>query len=237
MLSQAAIGGHHRVAKVPAGASCDVCGIETRAIFAEIDILQHHPKWRKRDDAAHDLRKFDPNCHPEVVAALSTALLTDGKGEVREEAAESLGKLGTCTPDAHAALRRAASLDPDRGARREARRALQRIGNRRCEGACSVCGTGEGTIPVGPAVPVGEPSPAIEGQAPARIVVPPDLGPLGPSPLAPREADETPRLELKPVPPPERPAVAPAIPDDAPVAPPAEGLPLEPPLELPKAAA
>ncbi len=240
LLAQATLGGHgHRGAKVLAIEPCTTCGAETRVILAQIDILQHHPKKRKRDDAAHELRKVDWHCHPEVVSALSTALLSDCDEDVREEAAQSLAKMAPCLPEAHEALRHAAEADPDRGTRRWARKALERMARRPCQGPCQICGPSGGAVPVGPPRPVGDPIDLPEVQAPARILVPPALGPLEdlppalapvdpPLPATPEElppADSGPRVPARVVSPP---------PADAPVAPPAEDLPLEPPLEQPR---
>lgn len=131
-------GGHHAR---PVSACCDVCGVESAKVFSAIRTLQAHPRWRTRDDAAHDLRKFDWRCHPEILAALSHALLTDCEEEVREEAAEALAKIEPppCSPEVHAALDRAALCDPDHATRKQARKALARLG-RRCVAPCSVCG-------------------------------------------------------------------------------------------------
>lgn len=236
LMAQAAMGGHHHAEKVSV-ANCDTCGAETRVILAEIDVLQHHPRWRKRDNAAHELRKFDWHTHPEVVAALSTALLTDGHGEVREEAAESLEKMAPCLPEAHAALDRAASMDPDRGTRRQARKALNKLGRRRCEGACQICAEGSpgGPIPLGPPVRVGEPVLTPEDQPPARLIIPPNLGPEGPSALGPMQEEvPPPTLRSKPIAPAEPQEELPPAIVDPPVAPPAESLPMEPPLESPR---
>jgi len=205
MLALSGLGGHGHHG--PKEGCCAVCGVETRAVLAEIQCLQASPRGHRREDAAHDLRKVDWHCHPEVVSALATALLNDGKDDVREEAAESLGKLAAGTPEAHAALTMAAEADPDHGVRHEARKALKKLKGR-CAGACQVCGP----APTGAAPPVIPGPPVIlpDDQPPARLVLPPDLGPLD---LAPA------------------PAPAPTPPAGSPfVAPRAEDVPLEPPL-------
>ena len=47
----------------------------------------------QREDAAEELRQFDPKSHPEIVGSLIEALGKDGGAGVRAEAAASLGKL------------------------------------------------------------------------------------------------------------------------------------------------
>ena len=66
----------------------------------------------QREKAAKELRKFNS---PEVVGALMTALQRDGKSEVRQEAAKSLGELQA--RGAQPALRQAAREDTDGGVR------------------------------------------------------------------------------------------------------------------------
>ncbi len=205
-LAQTALGcawgGHH---DRPLVACCDVCGVETAEVFAEIRTLQADPRWRKRDNAAHELREFDWRCHPEILAVLTTALLTDCEEEVREEAAESLARIDPppCTPEVHAALARAAVADPDHATRKDARRALARIG-RHCVAPCSLCG---------PASPVG-PVPTEVIIAPPRTVLPPGavyeppttVLPPGTIVQPPTVVTPEPRFEsdgLEPLPPPE----------------------------------
>src|SRR5580704_1719186 len=76
---------------------CDVCGVEKAEILDLITTLQSCPRWRARHDAAHDLRKFDWHCHPEIIDALTTALIADCDDDVREESAQSLRKIAACT--------------------------------------------------------------------------------------------------------------------------------------------
>lgn len=104
----------------------------------EIRKLLTCPNWRERDDAAAALRQYDWECQPEIVDALSRAVVDDCHKEVREEAAESLAKLAPCVPCAHAALEQATG-DPYHGVRKWARRALKNM-DRRCTAPCDVCG-------------------------------------------------------------------------------------------------
>ena len=147
VLAQAFLGMHGHDAPRPG--CCDVCGIRRAAVLTEITRLQTCPNWRKRDDAAHALRKVDWHCHPEVVDALAYSLLRDCEEEVREEAAETLAKLAPCTPVAHQALKQAADCDPDHATRKWARRALKAMAGR-CEAPCQVCGPTPGGFAVSP---------------------------------------------------------------------------------------
>ena len=103
---------------------CSDCGVRSNVILDLVVILQKSPDWHRRERAAHDLRRVDWRCHPEVVGALAYSLLNDPNGEVREEAAESLTKMRPDDPSAIEALKRAAGCDRYRPARRAARRGV-----------------------------------------------------------------------------------------------------------------
>ena len=105
-------------------AVCSDCGVRSGTILDLVVILQKAPDWHRRERAAHDLRRVDWHCHPDVVGALAYSLLNDPEGEVREEAAESLAKMRPNDPGAIEALKRAAGCDPYRQARRAAIRGL-----------------------------------------------------------------------------------------------------------------
>jgi hypothetical protein len=219
LTAQSALGfsGHDR----PKPGCCDVCGVENARVSSLLVALQTCPQWRARHDAAHDLRKFDWHCHPEIIDGLTTALLTDCDQEVREESAQSLKKLAACTPTSHAALQRAAKCDPDWATRFWAKRALAAI-KHKCPKDCEVCQPGVVVgVPVVGAPPViqGEPAlgtplvpealdavPPNEAMRPPSTLVPaPDLPPAdlpppapGPSPFrTPRSSspDGAPKLE------------------------------------------
>lgn len=132
-------GSHHERSR-PVAECCDVCGTQTSEVMALIQTLQCHPRWRTRDNAAHDLRDYDWRCHPEILAALSTSIVCDREEEVREEAAESLAKIQPppCAAEVHAALARVAQCDPDHATRKWARRGLERMAQR-CTSPCDVC--------------------------------------------------------------------------------------------------
>src|SRR5689334_19738535 len=110
LLTQAAIAGLCHPS--PRSGCCDVCGVTKAEVAAEIGRLQSCPIWKDRDRAARALRHYDWACHPEIVAALATAMLHDRCEEVREESAESLTKLAPCMGLAHSALAIAAKADP-----------------------------------------------------------------------------------------------------------------------------
>ena len=166
VLAQAFLGMHGHDAPRPG--CCDVCGVRQAAVLAEITRLQTCPNWRKRDDAAHALRKVDWHCHPEVVDALAYSLLRDCEEEVREEAAETLAKLAPCTPVAHQALTQAADCDPDHATRKWARRALKAMAGR-CEAPCQVCGPTPGGFAVSPQVVAPTEFPRTRSWHPARF--------------------------------------------------------------------
>jgi hypothetical protein len=182
-IGVSAVGSHDH--RGPKPASCDECGARSSAVRKEIQILRTSRKKGDREDAAENLRKFDWRRHPEAVLALSDALVLDPSDDVREEAAESLGKMAPCVPAAHEALSRAASRDPDHDVRKKARKAMGALG-RRCIADCQVCGP----LPTGPVI-----------QGPSTI--PPDWMPIvSPGPFnrpapTPAPADE-PRLEPLP---------------------------------------
>jgi len=109
---------------------CDACCVadpcETAKIEKLICVLGTHPCARERENAAERLAKVRWRCHPDVVAALCAAMLSDCSSEVREEAADSLKEMRVHTPEAVAALHQAVE-DCDRGTRRQAANALVRI--------------------------------------------------------------------------------------------------------------
>jgi hypothetical protein len=118
---------------------CGSCLSEYREVQGLLVEMQHHANWRRRDDAAHELREFDWRRHPELAPALAYTMLNDCHEEVREEAAESLAKLAPCDGSAHLALRQASLSDPDHATRKWARRALDRLDGR-CLTDCPLCG-------------------------------------------------------------------------------------------------
>lgn len=191
--------GHHRPA--PAAACCDVCGVESAEVLTLITTMQNCPRWRARDNAAHDLRRVSWRCHPEAAQALAATMLRDCEEEVREEAAESLAKMKPCLPEIHAALARAAKCDPDHSTRKWARKGLDAIGDR-CVAQCDACGIDE-TLPVEYIVPrpVRRDSYRV---IPATPVVPYD------PPIAPPAGDVLPPSELPPMPDETSPFLSPA---------------------------
>ena len=153
---------HHRGHEYNGPDCCRACLVEQRTVINLIAIMQQHPNWRERDDAAHELREFDWRCHPEIAPALAFTMLEDPHEEVREEAAETLAKLAPCDPAAHVALREAAVADPDHATRKWARRALAKL-DHRCLDDCPICGPA-------PAAVVEAPVPTIIEE---EVIVPP----------------------------------------------------------------
>lgn len=123
-----------------------------RALSGLVVRLQKSGSAFDRQRAARELRRLSWNRHPEVAGAVAYSLLRDPNQGVRREAAETLAKSGSCGPEVHHALYRAATSDPGLLTRFWARRGLKSIG-RRCEGECDVC---QGAVPVlGPLSPGG----------------------------------------------------------------------------------
>src|SRR5262245_9531041 len=89
-----------------------------------IQILKADRDDRKRQEAAEELRQFDPGQFPQIVPALIEALQTDPKPAVRSEAAHTLSKLRPVSPPAGQALERAAAQDHALRVRLQARTAL-----------------------------------------------------------------------------------------------------------------
>ncbi len=183
---------------------CDLCGVETAKVQYELQRLHADPRWRQRDNAAHELRKFDWHCHPEILSSLVQAMLSDCEEEVREEAAETLAKLAPCVPEVHAALAKAANCDPDHATRKWARRGLDRL-KTRCGAACSICGpvptefvAGHGKTVISPPAPSPtvyiEPLPTAPSSDPLL-----ELPPL--QPIPPSETIPAPSTTVPPLPP------------------------------------
>lgn len=154
-----------------------VCDPRAAEVAREIAILRTAPRWRARDDAAHRLAKYDWKRSPEILPALVEAMARDPEDEVREEAAESLGKIAPCVPEVHEGLKRAANCDPDTAVRKQARKSLKELGDV-CKAPCGACDPGLvierrviGAEPV--FVDPGQPAIPVEELPPGTIVVPP----------------------------------------------------------------
>ncbi|AMV39027.1 HEAT repeat domain-containing protein [Planctomyces sp. SH-PL62] len=202
---------------------CHDCGAEQATVREEVGKLRTAKHWTARRKAARALRAHDWKQYPEAVEALSGALLNDRQGLVRQEAAESLGKMKPCLPVAHEALACASEKDSCLLARHAARKALKSVG-KFCEEPCDVCGfdsIGGETIlpPIG--VESGEPEfsplPETSFDVPATTLTPlgPDApevpaAPLGSSPFVPNQ-----ELPIPPRPPVGLPRIHPE--DDLPL--------------------
>lgn len=137
MLALATMGAHGP--RGPKAGRCESCGVEASVVRSQVLALRSSPKRRARDRAAQALARCNWRCHPEAVLALCDALRLDPDDDVREEAAESLGKMRPFVPIVHETLRRAAEADPEDDVREEARDALANLG-RRCIADCPICG-------------------------------------------------------------------------------------------------
>src|SRR4051812_8642182 len=102
--------GGGRVARM-APARCGRCGANTSVIASKLDHLRNGRLDLVRATAAVTLRRFDGQCHPEIVLGLAEAVRNDRDADVRAEAAVSLAKLGVCLPEALDALGQAAATD------------------------------------------------------------------------------------------------------------------------------
>ncbi|MDX2035091.1 MAG: HEAT repeat domain-containing protein [Isosphaeraceae bacterium] len=209
-LMQTGLGGcgHPPVRGAVVVDSCAVCDLEAVKVANAIHCLQTAREWRRRDNAAHELAKYGPRRHPELIDALALALLKDPHEEVREEAAETLRKHGVRTPFAHYALTRAAKCDRDHATRKQAAKAL-RDHKGRCLEACRVCTPN--AIVLGPAIETSPPRFSTPVEPPLEQGIPygePELEPL-PEPLPPPPA---PGLGDDDVPPPPRPSLRPSLP-------------------------
>lgn len=149
----------------------------------------------KRAAAAEELRNFDPKAFPEMMTALSDALLKDGSAAVRAEAASTIARLRPINPQAGYALEQAAANDPALRVRMTARQSLWQynlLGYRSSSGRAPDAFAQTPALPVAPAPSPGRPHVAAK---------PPRGMPreTGEPPLADDPAAST---SLKPVPPP-----------------------------------
>lgn len=211
--------GHER-----ARGDCRECGEADAAVQEKVVKLRTASLWVVRRKAARQLRGYDWERHPEAVEALADAVLHDRQCLVRQEAAESLGRMKPCHPSAHEALARAAEDDPSLIARCAAKKALKSVG-KACVEPCDVCGPvpsdveeiiplrsepGESIVPL-------QPETSLEPLAPTSLRVP--IVPATPSPFTPTETDSMlppPRRVQRPLVRPEEaePLVAPTVPID-----------------------
>ena len=156
---------------------CRDCGEAEAAVQEKVVKLRSASLWVVRRKAARGLRAYDWERHPEAVEALADAVLHDRQCLVRQEAAESLGRMKACLPIAHEALARAAEDDPSLIARCAAKKALKAVG-KACEAPCDACGPGSSGEILEEVVPP-------FGAAADEVVVPPlpetSLDPLGPT--------------------------------------------------------
>src|SRR5262245_53454926 len=91
---------------------CSACVDESAEIQEQIGRLQSCRGWIARRKAVRALRRYDWKNHPEAAEALAEAVSNDDCGLVRQEAVQSLAKMGPCLPAVHEAVARAAKCDP-----------------------------------------------------------------------------------------------------------------------------
>ncbi|WP_165244814.1 HEAT repeat domain-containing protein [Paludisphaera soli] len=178
---------------------CSDCGADFAAVEEQVVKLRTAPHWIARRKAARALRSYDWKQHPDAVEALSEAVRRDRQCLVRQEAAESLGKMKPCLPVAHEALSCAAKGDSSLIARLAAKKALKSVG-KGCVEPCDVCGPemdgdveflptihrelGTPIEPTFPELVPDAPGSLLEPLAPTSTVVPVPVPPA-PSPFLP----------------------------------------------------
>lgn len=89
-----------------------------------ISILKTDKDADKRARAAEELRNYEGAHHPEIIPALIDALQADAKPNVRNEAAQSLGKLRPISQAGGEALENATANDSSMRVRLQARNSL-----------------------------------------------------------------------------------------------------------------
>jgi hypothetical protein len=89
-----------------------------------ITTLKGDADEHKRAAAATELRKYDPRAFPAIVPLLIDVLKKDAKPSVRQEAAQSLGRIRPVSPEAGLALEQAAANDAALRVRVQARTSL-----------------------------------------------------------------------------------------------------------------
>lgn len=178
---------------------------ESVQVRRRIEVLTRCPEWRRRDDAAHDLREHDWRAYPEAALTLAVALRVDPHEEVREEAAESLLKLAPCLPEVHAALLAASRTERDPATRRLVSRSLEKVADR-CDVECAFCGPSPTGYAVVDEAVVVEPAPSPVAVEEHILEIPtPREYPTLPEPRLPATAEPGPTILLTPpddVPPP-----------------------------------
>jgi hypothetical protein len=154
---------------------------------ALIGTLRTDPEEKKRERAAEELRHFDPNAYPEIVAVLIDALQHDPADGVRLEAVQSLAKLRPVSQQVGWALEQAVEHDRSRRVRLQARSALVQYrlsgyhGTKNQEPKLDGVKTEEpplaGPLVEPPPLPPGPPTVAPAGPEPGRLVPRPQSAP------------------------------------------------------------
>jgi hypothetical protein len=180
---------------------------------ALISVLKTDKNEDKREDAAEELRHFDPLAFPEIVPVLIDALQHDPKSSVRLEAAHSLAKMRPISQEVGLALEEAAAQDAALRVRLQARSLVLQY---RISGYHSPKSGEPVVVKSGPKV--GEP-PLADGAPLAPIAVPTTTGNPAQARKTLRErlfpsSDPTPSSTLAPSNPPVL-TVPPSLPRDA----------------------
>ncbi|VTR98622.1 HEAT repeat domain-containing protein [Tuwongella immobilis] len=91
---------------------------------ALINTLKSDPDASKRDDAAEELREYDPKAFPDMIPALLQGMTRDTSSTVRSTCVATLGKLRPINQQVGFALEQAVDSDPSLSVRLTARRVL-----------------------------------------------------------------------------------------------------------------
>ncbi len=89
-----------------------------------INALRTGTDESKRQEAADELKQYDPNAYPQILPALIEALSKDGSTAVRSEAAASIARMRPINQQAGYALEQAQNNDPSLRVRMSARQGL-----------------------------------------------------------------------------------------------------------------
>lgn len=190
-----------------------------------INTLKGSSDESKRQEAADELKQYDPNAFPQIMPALIEALTKDGSTAVRSEVASSIARMRPINQQAGYALEQAQNNDPSLRVRMSARQGLIQYnlvgyrGGKPPEQQPQDKAATPGTAPNAPAQP---PQPAYGRANPHRGQFPETAEP----PLADQPGPRTPAI---PVSRPRQPATPPAVPPMQPL----PGGPSAQPVELP----
>ncbi len=155
-------------------------------VFQNLKTLQNDPKSGRREDAAEELREFDPQMYPEIIPALIEALQKDSDSGVRKAAAKSLGRLRPESLEVAQALGQARANDSAMTVRLQAR--------------ASLMGYRPPQPPAPPPVPEPRKGPTPQEMRLRPVPLPsmPAPAPVAPAPVAPAPVAPAPRPLTRP---------------------------------------